>query len=310
MDVYVISLKNPITLLNQLRNCNLDPILFHGTNGKTLDLNTIKKYTTPLYSIFGPKSSIGCAISHISVWKDFLKSNKQYALIFEDDAIFNTKSFKSKIKFYLSQTPSNFDILYLGSFGSNPNNTFFNFFMKLLNQQCQFKQINKHIIKPKVALAAHSYIISKKGARKLLQFLDGKIHNHIDFCIQSLAKQNLLQTYVTNPRFVFQTSTNGQLSTNISNSYPILFNHILSYYYIDHFVKASYVTTLSIFRINNYNISLSHLIIFFLSILLYTSNTSIIFIITFIITISIPEISKNVLYHPHSNNNSKKYPKN
>lgn len=303
-QTYVISLKEPIELLNTLHDCNLNPILFPGINGKNLDYNTIQKYTTPLYSIFGPKSAIGCAISHLSVWKEFLKTNKKYAIIFEDDVIFQPDTLKSKINFYLSHTPSDFDILYLGSFGSNPNNTFFNLFMTLLNQSCQFIQVNEHIIKPRVALAAHSYIISKKGASKLINLLDGKIHNHIDFCIQGLSKQNLIKTYVTNPRFVFQTSTNGEPSTNVSNSYPILFNRILSDFYIDHFVKSSYVTTLSIFRIFDYNISLSHLLTFFLLIFLYITNIPITFIITFIIIISLPEFSKNVQYHLHSSNNS------
>lgn len=304
VNVYVISLNNPIKLLNKLHKCHFKPILFKGINGQKLDHNTIKKYTTPLYSIFGPKSAIGCAISHLSIWKKFLKTNKQYAIIFEDDIVFNTTNFQSKINFYLSQTPSDFDILYLGSFGSNPNNTFFNFFMTLLNQKCTFTQINQYINKPSTALAAHAYIISKNGANKLVKLLNGKIHNHIDFCIQNLSRQNLINTYVTNPRFVFQTSTNGTPSTNVSNSYPILLNRILSDFYVDHFVKSSYITTLSIFRLSNYNISLSHLIVFFLSSLLYTLNVSTSFILIFIIIISLPEFSKNVQYHHHLNNNS------
>lgn len=290
INTYVISLNKPQTLLNKLTTCNLNPILFNGTNGKTLDYNTIKKYTTPLYSIFGPKSSIGCSISHISVWKTFLKSNQQYAVIFEDDITFDSTDLKSDISFYLSNTPTNFDILYLGCFGSDPNNTFFNTTMDLLNVSCKFSQINNYIIKPRVALALHAYILSRSGAQKLVNLLDGKIHNHIDLCIQTLAKQNLISTYVTNPRLIFQTSTDTTPSLNSTNSYPILFNTILSQFYIDHCVKASYISTVSLFRIFNYNITLSNICVFFISLFLYSSNESIHFILIFILSISLPDL--------------------
>jgi GR25 family glycosyltransferase involved in LPS biosynthesis len=290
INTYVISLNNPQTLLDKLTNCNLNPKLFKGTNGKTIDYNTIKKYTTPLYSIFGPKSSIGCSISHISVWKTFLKSNQQYAVIFEDDIIFDSIDLKSDISFYLSKTPSNFDILYLGCFGSDPNNIFFNTTMNLLNISSNFSQINNYIIKPRVALALHAYILSRSGAQKLVNLLYGKIHNHIDLCIQTLAKQNLISTYVTNPRLIYQTSTDSTPSLNSSNSYPILFNNILSQVYIDNYVKASYITTVSLFRLFNYNITLSNISIFFICLILYSTNESIYFILTFILSISLPDI--------------------
>lgn len=289
-DTYIISLNTPRDLLHKLKENGLDPILFKGANGKTLDHKTIKKYTTPFYSIFGPMSSIGCSISHMSVWKTFLQSNKQYAVVFEDDIIFNSINLKSDISFYLSNTPTNFDVLYLGCFGSDPNNTFFNTTMDLLNISSNFSQINNYIIKPRVALALHAYVISRSGAEKLINLLYGKIYNHIDFCIQTLSKKNLINTYVTNPRLIYQTSTDTTPSQNSSNSYPILFNNILAQYYIDKFVKASYITTVSLFRIFNYNITLSNILIFIICFYLYISNESILFILVFIIIISLPDL--------------------
>lgn len=289
-DTYVISLNKPNDLLYKLKKNGLDPILFKGTNGKQLEYNTIKKYTTPIYSIFGPSSSIGCSISHMSVWKTFLQSNKQHAVVFEDDIIFNSTNLKSDISFYLSNTPRDFDILYLGCFGSNPNNIFFNKIMDLLNISCNFIQINDYINKPRVSLALHAYVISRSGAKKLISLLYGKIYNHIDFCIQTLSKKNLIHTYVTNPRLIYQTSTDTTPSENSSNSYPILFNNILAQYYIDKFVKTSYITTVSLFRIYNYNITLSNLLIFIICFYLYNSNESILFISVFIIVISLPDL--------------------
>lgn len=295
-DTYVISLDTPRDLLYKLKENGVDPILFKGTNGKTLDYNTIKKYTTPIYSIFGPTSSIGCSISHMSVWKTFLQSNKQYAVVFEDDIIFTSTNLKSDISFYLSNTPTDFDILYLGCFGSDPNNIFFNKTMDLLNISSNFSQINEYIIKPRVALALHAYVISRSGAEKLINLLYGKIYNHIDFCIQTLSKKNLINTYVTNPRLIYQTSTDTTPSQNSSNSYPILFNNILAEYYIDKFVKASYITTVSLFRLFNYNITLANILIFSICFYLYKSNEPISFILVFIIVISLPDLFNLIKY--------------
>jgi GR25 family glycosyltransferase involved in LPS biosynthesis len=257
---YVISLNYPQTLLKQLsQEHNLDPILFTGIRGTTCPEELIQKHFSPFYQTFGPKGAIGCALSHLYVWKTFLKTDKQYAIIFEDDIILDNVKFKLAdiVPYYLQHTPDDFDILYLGCFESD----FFKYAMSLFNMNGTDLDVNDLIKKPNVALANHAYIISRQGASKLISHLDGKIDNHIDFCMQSLYSQGTINKYVTKPLLIYQSSTDNKPSLNVSNTYPILLNRILANFYVDKHVRLSYVTTLSIAQIGPFHITISIILI-------------------------------------------------
>lgn len=289
---FVISLRYPQTLLDKLeKDHNIQATLFRGIDGKLVSDKTIKKNFTNLYSTFGPKSSIGCALSHLNVWKTFLNTDANYAVIFEDDIILqDVKDLSKSIPYYVSKTPKDFDILYLGSFGSENTPNFFTRAMSVLNMCSSYKKINDNVYKPEVALAMHAYVISKKGAKKLIHYLNGKIHNHIDYCIQNLYNKSLLNNYITTPRLVYQSSTNELVSTNSSNKYPILVNKILSNFYLDKYVKTSYITTVSIFRIGYINFTISTILIILLSVcfLYFEDNPGLLVII--ILSLSLPDL--------------------
>lgn len=284
---YVISLKYPSKLLDTLHNNDLDPILFNGILGERASEKIISNHIHPLYSKIAPYSSIGCALSHLMVWKAFLKSENDYAIIFEDDVIIDKSDIKlgGVINKYIRKAPKDFDILYLGCFGSEGDNLFV-YLMKLLGNISKEFIVNAFIKHPRVALASHAYILSKGGASKLIDNLDGKIYNHIDFCIQKLSSIGLINRYVTIPRLIYQTSSNlDTVSNNVSNSHPILINNIFSKYNIDKGVKASYITTLSVFRIGSFNITISTILLLILFLFLDIYNY-----IILIILISLPEI--------------------
>ena len=105
MKAYVISLNNPIKLLKKISNYGLTPILVNGVNGQLLSNDEINNNTTYLCSKFCTKSSIGIAMAHIKVWEQFLKSNDEYAIIFEDDVIF-TPNFKFNLNIILHNFPN------------------------------------------------------------------------------------------------------------------------------------------------------------------------------------------------------------
>ena len=166
---YVISLNNPKELSIKLKDeYNLNPILIDGINGKKLSKDEIKKNTTPFYSNFGPKSIIGCAMSHIKTWKIFLETKDELCIIFEDDVVFE-KRFKY-FKKYIHNTPSNFDILLLGCLFCN-------------NDFIDNIKINKYINTPSITAGLHAYVLSRKGAHNLLFLIENKINNHIDVMI-------------------------------------------------------------------------------------------------------------------------------
>lgn len=61
---------------------------------KIADKNRYKKY----FKMFPEKGTIGCTLSHEKVYREFLKSNYEFALIFEDDVVFNPDELKNCVK--------------------------------------------------------------------------------------------------------------------------------------------------------------------------------------------------------------------
>ena len=289
-DTYIISLNNPTDLINTVSELGLNPILVDGVNGKKLSSEEINNNTTYACSLFCPKSVIGIAMSHIKVWNLFLESKKDSALVLEDDAVF-TKNFIPEFENGIKNVPNDFDILYLGCFGCNTN---INVFTVLAAKQnivnYNFKQINEYINKPLVSMATHGYVISRKGAKKLIKLIEHKINFHLDYIIQVLVHENKINIYSLNNRIIYQTSTDETTSTNSTGNHPILINNLLFNYYIDKKVKANYLTTLSILRVGNININTISIIFFFLGIFLSSTDLRIEHIIVIYTLISIPDL--------------------
>lgn len=298
LKTYVISLNKPTVLLNQLNDIGFDTELFNGINGNTINLNTIKKHFNSIWFNIAPPSTLGCAMSHLSVWKTFIKTKESHCLILEDDVIFyknniqniNYNLYNDTIK-VLNYTPKNFDLLYLGCFDS----TVFQYAMTLLYNAGTFKKINKYINKPSVALATHSYIISRKGAKKLIKLLDGSINNHIDFCIQRLNKNKLLNVYSSANKLIHQTSTDTGLnlnngSSNVVNQHPILLQNILSKIYINNHVTCDYLFTCSFMKLGPFIFNLTSVLFLLLGIIFYNNNYHLLSLIFFIS--SLPDLFK------------------
>jgi GR25 family glycosyltransferase involved in LPS biosynthesis len=292
---YIISLKNPEELLRNINNQGIKTKLIKGINGKELTNEQIRNNTSFLYSYFGTKSAIGIAMSHIKVWKTFLNSKEEFAIICEDDMIL-VDNFSKKLKLYMKFVPKDFDLLYLGCFGCNNSFNFLSIVFALLGMtNDNSKKINKYINKPLVALGAHSYLISRKGAEKLIKLLDKKINFHIDFLIHNLSKKKLIDSYSLSNRIAYQTSTDNEPSLNVSNTHPLMFNKFLSHFYIDKKCKLSYITTVSLFRVNNIDLTICSLLFLFAGLFLasnfYDKDLILEATLLFLI-ISLPELSE------------------
>ena len=287
---YVISLYQPDKLLMQLTNYGLDPILIEGIKGSKLDDKTIEKNTTDMYALFGPKSAIGCAMSHIKTWKEFLKTDADYAIIFEDDVVFE-KNFKNELNDIIKIAPKEYDILYLGCFGCNNQINIFTYLSSIVGLiNLNSKKLNKFINKPVVAYATHSYIVSRNGANKLLKYIEGNISNHIDFQMNKLMINNKINVYALNKRIVYQTSTDETQSNNNSNNHPIILYNILADYYVDKKVKANYLSSLSVLRINNINLTLISFAFILFGILCSSIDIDLSTITILYLLISLPDI--------------------
>jgi len=291
---YVISLNKPDKLLAEISNYGLDPILVEGVNGKKLTKEEIAENTTYFGSLFTPLSVIGIAMAHIKSWKLFLESGEEYGIIFEDDVVFED-NFKEELDLGVKNTPKDFDVLYLGCFGCQNNINFHTILFAntgLVNINAGY--VNKYVNKPIISLATHAYILSRKGVKKLLNHIENNIYTHVDLNIHILANNNLINIYSLNNRLVYQTSTDETQSLNVSSSHPIILNNILSEYYIDRKVKASYGSTVSLFKVGSFNFNPCSLLFLIMGIILSTTNIDILTITVGYLLISFPDLYMDI----------------
>lgn len=252
-NTYIISLTKAENLIENLKSKGLNPILFNGIKGVYATEDQLHLNISTFWNTFGPKSAIGCGLSHKLLWKKFIETKKDYSVIFEDDIIYDENlDIKKEIEYALKTAPKDFDILYLGNIR--------------LPGLTQLTKVTDNVYNSSLSLATHAYIISKKGAKKL-SLPKIKLFNHVDVCLQYYSWISYIKCYTLEPRLFYQTST-CSISSNTPNSFPSVLNTILSHYYIDKYVKLSYITTVSCFRIGKFNITASTILVGILSLYL------------------------------------------
>ena len=67
-----------------------------GIDGKKLSESEIENVTNNS-TLAKEKGTIGCTLSHMKAWREFLESNYEYAVIFEDDVAFDPEKLRITI---------------------------------------------------------------------------------------------------------------------------------------------------------------------------------------------------------------------
>lgn len=139
-----------------------------AVNGTTLPL-TKSLYDLCQHNTFQwKKSVIACALSHISIWTKIVQDNSTYTLILEDDVRF-TDDWNKHIK----DIPDDAELLYLG--GVLPaNRPVLDKALEKVNEHWSKLIPNTFFTKEPIAtfhFCAYSYILTKSGAQKLLDYL-------------------------------------------------------------------------------------------------------------------------------------------
>ena len=143
---------------------------------------------------------IACYLSHYKCLNLFNKSNKEICLLFEDDIEQTNKDVITKINSIIKNVPKNFDIIYLGRCFS----------------KCYLdKKINEDLCKTKYSLCMHSYIVSKKGCKKILKHLF-PIKIPIDNLLGNLSYSGKLNSYATTKQiFEQKREKTGRFKSNL-----------------------------------------------------------------------------------------------
>lgn len=189
MDIYVISLENSERRIefDNLNNNIINYNYFDAINGNTININLdIIKENIQGYN----KGSIGCAMSHRSLWEKCIELNKPI-IIMEDDA-FVSYDFNKHLDMVINMLPNNWHILQLSyncdSILSFSNTNFENAISVFTKKQfddtdiLEFKksQIYPTIAKLNMSFGLGCYAITPSGAKILKQEcfpLDNRIIN-------------------------------------------------------------------------------------------------------------------------------------
>jgi glycosyl transferase family 25 len=137
---------------------DFNPIIIDAINGKSLNISKINKDLKRKLT----HGEVGCAKSHILIYKRIIKENIKKAIIFEDDIILK-KDFKDSI-FKIISKDIDFDIILLGHYSNDirENINISKWYKKRIG--------NYSIIKfgSNYNYGAHGYLISLAGAKKLI----------------------------------------------------------------------------------------------------------------------------------------------
>lgn len=91
----------------------------------------------------------GCFLSHVKLWKEIVDNKIEKMVILEDDVLFHS-DWSNLAPEYLKNTPSDFDVLYLGA---------------------QFEFPSTHHIDRGPVFCTHAMVITLAGAEKLLNLV-------------------------------------------------------------------------------------------------------------------------------------------
>jgi GR25 family glycosyltransferase involved in LPS biosynthesis len=114
------------------------------------------------------KGMVGCAMSHIKIMIDFLKSEKEYIVVLEDDAI-PVPDFEKKLIHAYNQLPKDNDIFYIGHHLRKEFTTDKTYDKK--DYPKVFKWSNTESLQKSMG-GTFGYLLSKKGATNMLEFID------------------------------------------------------------------------------------------------------------------------------------------
>jgi glycosyl transferase family 25 len=203
-DCYLINLeknKDRLATFSQYYNSsdlNSEPFVkIKAIYGRDINYTS---FISPNVELNMTPGMVGCFLSHLDVYKKIIDGNKDYALIFEDDARMIRNIQRSIIQIIPQIMPVDWDIVLLGYDVSNP----------VLHKTVQYNTYKKMY----GFYGTHSYLITKAGVKKMLNMTQIPFKNQIDHEMGELCERKLLNVYgITNP-VVWQEARFTDVQTN------------------------------------------------------------------------------------------------
>lgn len=228
--IYVINLKHRTdrwkNMQKSFKGTGLELTRYNAVNGKKLSEDKINKYTTKFCDKFCSPSIIGCGLSHSNLWRHIINNNEDNVLILEDDS-YPIDDFNETLKKYWKSVPDDWDMIYFGCFGSCDASIIEKYATYIYSGK-KDKVVHKNgvvqanIISPAFPLGLHAYMLSNKGASKLINSGKfDKIDYHIDNTISTyIIGRKDFNAYAFIPSLI-KTNMSSQYSNNQLMSHPI-----------------------------------------------------------------------------------------
>jgi GR25 family glycosyltransferase involved in LPS biosynthesis len=228
IEIHVINLKRRVDRLISFfkKNPNMPPVnIFEGVDGKTLKptLEIKKIFETGDYNF--RKGIVGCAMSHIQLWKKCVEDiNSEFFIILEDDVTI-TQNFTNKILYLINEYKDKFDLMFLHY------NPYPQFVKEELYKHHKipeaFLWTKSESIKKNMGSGA-GYIMTKQGASNLLNHIDiFGVYNAIDWVMFKCETNRIM--YSTPMIVHAQCAQDGNKDSDIQPVYEsINMNDILS----------------------------------------------------------------------------------
>lgn len=174
MDKDVARFKTSFQLLDKL---GYNVIRYPGIDATKIDLS--------VYNIGqATKGMIGCSLSHTGLMKKLLDSSLEYIIVAEDDV--TPKRFASELKPFMKLVPNDYDLVQLGcEFHCSEQPTIQDRLMSITSPLPKVVKVNNEVSRIWNFSGSHFYIISRKGAKKLLDNIKNNHSHHIDARISS-----------------------------------------------------------------------------------------------------------------------------
>ena len=204
-DIYFINLDRDTgrrdSIYNQFREQGLVGKRFSAINGREIDLDD-PKYQSHLKHMKWwyekDRKRIGhfaCFLSHLKIYEEFLQSDKDYCIIFEDDVEFLTKTFKQDVMRHMRHVPEDWDIVLFGYHIDDSD--------RRVKRGNKDSRLIHNILNITYFTGIHGYMIHKRSAQTLYSHL--KEHEWvIDWNMGFLAERGLLKIYGMYPPLICQ----------------------------------------------------------------------------------------------------------
>ena len=189
---------------------------------------------------FSTNKAIGCFKSHLLCWQQIVDRKLPYAIIFEDDVIPDNKSqWNVQIQSTLKKMSDvDWDVILLGYHSEYmttraDQNPFLLFTLQLYKIGKKSQHVKDDIISPVTFGCTHAYLISNKGARKLLHELKIIGKQPVDLAMASLHAQNKIHLFACVKRIIntYGVTESNLIMWQMSDGVASVFDYEIKFYY-------------------------------------------------------------------------------